>query len=99
MKRVAATPDIPAIAETVPGFDVRTWQGCWRRSARRRPSSRKLREHALKALAAPDVSERLTAQGYQTVGNTPQEFAQIINSEIARWKTVVKSAGIKPIEQ
>ena len=53
----------------------------------------------LEIQVAPDVSERLTAQGYQTVGNTPQEFAQLINTEIARWKTVVKSAGIKPIEQ
>ena len=99
LKRVAATPDIPAIAETVPGFDVRTWQGLLAPLGTPPAIIGKLREHALKALAAPDVSERLTAQGYQTVGNTPQEFAQIINSEIARWKTVVKSAGIKPIEQ
>jgi len=99
LKRVAATPDIPAIAETVPGFDVRTWQGLLAPPGTPPAIIGKLREHALKALAAPDVSERLTAQGYQTVGNTPQEFAQIINTEIARWKTVVKSAGIKPIEQ
>lgn len=99
LKRVPATPDIPAIAETVPGFDVRTWQGLLAPLGTPPAIIAKLREHAMKALAAPDVSERLTAQGYQTVGNTPQEFAQIINSEIARWKTVVKSAGIKPIEQ
>ena len=99
LKRVPATPEIPAIAETVPGFDVRTWQGLLAPLGTPPAIIAKLREHALKALSAPDVTERLTAQGYQTVGNTPQEFAQIINTEIARWKTVVKTARIKPIEQ
>jgi tripartite-type tricarboxylate transporter receptor subunit TctC len=99
LKRVPATPDIPAIAETVPGFDVRTWQGLLAPVGTPPAFIAKLREHALKALSAGDVTERLTAQGYQTVGNTPQEFAQIINTEITRWKTVVKTARIKPIEQ
>ncbi len=47
---------------------------------------------------ANEVTERLSAQGYQTVGNTPDEFSQIIKAEIARWISVVKTAGIKPIE-
>jgi tripartite-type tricarboxylate transporter receptor subunit TctC len=99
LKRVPATPEIPAIAETVPGFDVRTWQGLLAPLGTPPAIIAKLQEHALKALSAPDVTERLTAQGYQTVGNTPQEFTQTINTEIARWKTVVKTARIKPIEQ
>jgi tripartite-type tricarboxylate transporter receptor subunit TctC len=99
LKRVPATPEIPAIAETVPGFDVRTWQGLLAPWGTPPAIIAKLREHALKALSAPDVTERLTAQGYQTVGNTPQEFTQTITTEIARWKTVVKTARIKPIEQ
>ena len=99
LKRVPATPEIPAIAETVPGFDVRTWQGLLAPLGTPPAIIAKLREHALKALGAPDVTERLTAQGYQTVGNTPQEFTQTITTEIARWKTVVKTARIKPIEQ
>jgi tripartite-type tricarboxylate transporter receptor subunit TctC len=99
LKRVPATPEIPAIAETVPGFDVRTWQGLLAPLGTPPAIIAKLREHALKALSAPDVTERLTAQGYQTVGNTPLEFTQTINTEIARWKTVVKTARIKPIEQ
>ncbi len=99
LKRVPATPEIPAVAETVPGFDVRTWQGLLAPLGTPPAIIAKLQEHALKALSAPDVTERLTAQGYQTVGNTPQEFTQTINTEIARWKTVVKTARIKPIEQ
>ena len=98
LQRVAATPEIPAIAETVPGFDVRTWQGLLAPLGTAPAIIAKLREHAVQALGAREAAERLSAQGYQTVGNTPGEFAQIIKAEIARWKAVVKAAGIKPIE-
>jgi|KBSMisStandDraft_5_1062788.scaffolds.fasta_scaffold24251_4 tripartite-type tricarboxylate transporter receptor subunit TctC len=98
LNRVPATPEVPSVAETVPGFDVRTWQGLL--APLRTPPSiiAKLRDHAIKALNANEVTERLSAQGYQTVGNTPDEFSQIIKAEIARWISVVKTAGIKPIE-
>ncbi len=98
LQRVAAFSEIPAIAETIPGFDVRTWQALLAPPRTSPAIVNKLREHAVRALALPDVNERLLAQGYQTVGNTPQEFAKIITGEIARWKTVVKTAGIKPME-
>jgi tripartite-type tricarboxylate transporter receptor subunit TctC len=57
-----------------------------------------LRDHAVKAVGAREAAERLAVQGYQTVGNTPQAFAQIVSAEIVRWKSVVKTAGIKPID-
>ncbi len=98
LERAAVIADVPAIAETVPGFDVRTWQGLLAPRGTPQGIIAKLREHAVKALGARETAERLTAQGYQTVGNTPQEFAQIVKAEIARWKSVVKAAGIKPIE-
>jgi tripartite-type tricarboxylate transporter receptor subunit TctC len=98
LQRVAVVADVPAIAETVPGFDVRTWQGLLAPRGTPPAIIAKLREHAVKALGARETAERLTAQGYQTVGNTPHEFAQIVTAEIARWKSVVKAAGIKPIE-
>ena len=77
---------------------MRTWQGLLAPKGTPPAIIAKLREHAVKALEARDVNERLSVQGYQTVGNTPQEFTQIVKSEIARWKSVVKAAGIKPIE-
>ncbi len=98
LQRVPSMPDVPAIAETVPNFDVRTWQGLLASPGTSPAIIAKLREHAVKALEVRDVNEKLSAQGYQTVGNTPQEFARIIKSEIARWKSVVKSAGIKLID-
>ena len=98
LERVAATPEFATIAETVPGFDVRTWQGLLAPPGTPPAIIAKLREHVIMALNAREVAERLSVQGYQTVGNTPREFAQIISSEIARWRSVVKAAGIKPIE-
>ncbi len=98
LQRVAVTPDFPTVAETVPGFDVRTWQGLLAPRGTSPAIVAKLREHAVRALGVREVNERLSVQGYQTVGNTPQEFAKIITSEIARWKVVAKTAGIKPME-
>ncbi len=96
--RVPATPDIPAVAETVPGFDVGTWQGLL--APARTPSTivTTLRDHAIRALRASDVTERLTAQGYLSVGNSPEEFRNLIATETERWKSVAKSAGIKPLD-
>ena len=98
LQRVATSPDIPAIAETVPGFDVRTWQGLLAPRGTAPAIIAKLREQAVQALGAREVNERLTTQGYQIVGDTPQAFTQIITTEIARWKSVAKAVGIKPIE-
>ena len=97
-QRVPATPEIPTIAETVPGFEVGTWQGLLAPAGMPKPILAKLHEHAVQAVRYPEVAERLTAQGYQTVGNTPQAFAKIIDVETAGWKSVVKAAGIPQID-
>lgn len=96
-KRVAAYPEFPTIAETVPGFEVGTWQGILAPADTPQAIIVMLHDHAVKAMQLPDVTERLSAQGYQTVGNTPHEFRRLIVTETERWKSVVKKAGIKPI--
>jgi tripartite-type tricarboxylate transporter receptor subunit TctC len=96
-KRVAATPEIPAIAETVPNFDVRTWQGLLVPAGTPPAIITKLHDAAVQAIKAPDVVEALQAQGYEVVGNTPKEFERLIKGEIATWKDVVKAAGIQPM--
>ena len=98
LQRVAASPDIPTIAETVPGFDVRTWQGLLAPRGTAPAIIAKLREHAVQALGAREVTERLLTQGYQIVGDTPQAFTLTIKTEIARWKSVARAVGIKPME-
>ena len=95
--RVAATPDIPAVAETVPNFDVRTWQGLLAPAATPPAIIAKLHAAAVHAIRNADVGEALKVQGYESVGNTPSEFERLIKNEIATWRVVVKSAGIKPM--
>lgn len=97
-ERVPATPDIPTVAESgVPGFDLRTWQAMLAPGATPRPVIARVHGEVVRALQLPDVRERLTAQGHQPVGNTPEQFAAVIKSEIAKWAKVVKAAGIKPL--
>ena len=97
-QRAPALPEVPAIAETVAGFDVRTWQGLLAPRGTPPAVINKLLEHALAALKSREVDERLSVQGYQTWGASPQEFTQLIASEVARWIGVVKAAGIKPLD-
>ncbi|MGH8617833.1 MAG: tripartite tricarboxylate transporter substrate binding protein [Burkholderiales bacterium] len=96
-KRVAATPEFPAIAETVPNFDVRTWQGLLAPAGTPPAIIAKVHDAAVQAIRMPDVVETLKAQGYEPVGNTPKEFDRQIREEMATWKDVVKAAGIKPM--
>lgn len=80
-KRVAATPEFPAIAETVPNFDVRTWQGLLAPAGTPPAIIAKLHAAAVRAIKAADVVEALKAQGYESVGNTPREFERLIKDE------------------
>lgn len=96
-KRVAATPEFPALAETVPNFDVRTWQGLLAPAGTPAAVIARLHDTAVKGVTSADVAAALTAQGYEPVGNTPAEFEKLIRNEIAMWKAVVKAAGIPPM--
>lgn len=96
-KRVAATPEFPALAETVPNFDVRTWQGLLAPAGTPAAVIARLHDTAVKGVTSADVAAALTAQGYEPVGNSPAEFEKLIRNEIAMWKAVVKAAGIPPM--
>ena len=96
-KRVPVVPDIPAVAETLPGFDVETWFGMLAPAHTPPAIVAKLHQAIAEALKKDAIRDRLTAQGYQTVGNQPAEFGRQIARETEKWRGVVKTAGIKPI--
>ena len=56
----------------------------------------RLHEVLVSAIRAPDMQDKLAAQGLDPVGNTPQQFSAVIKSEIAKWAKVVKASGAKP---
>jgi tripartite-type tricarboxylate transporter receptor subunit TctC len=96
-KRSPAAPDVPTIAEAaLPGFEASNWYGMVA-PARTPPAIiRKVHDDIARALATPDVRERMLNQGMDPTTNAPEEFSAYIRSEIAKWAKVVKASGAKP---
>jgi tripartite-type tricarboxylate transporter receptor subunit TctC len=96
-KRMAAAPELPTIGETVPGYEVLSWYGIF--APARTPSAIISRLHGELAamVKRPEIIERLVSLGIEPEGNSPQEFAAQVKSEIAKWGKVVKLANV-PLE-
>lgn len=95
-KRLPAFPDVPAIAETLPGYESSAWFGLFGPARMPPELARRLSDAARQAIAAPEVRKRIEFEGATPVGNTPEEFARFVHEEIARWSKVVKYSGAKP---
>jgi tripartite-type tricarboxylate transporter receptor subunit TctC len=95
-KRLPAMPDVPAIAEVLPGFESSAWFGLFAPPRLASDLTRRMNEAARQAIASPDVRKRLESEGLQMAGNSPEEFAAFVQSEIKRWGEVVKYSGAKP---
>jgi tripartite-type tricarboxylate transporter receptor subunit TctC len=87
--------DVPALAETVPGYEAEAWYGVLAPSKTPPAIVAKLHEEIVRALRTTDLAERLKAQGLDPVGSTPQEFLSYMQRDIAKWTKVVKAAGVK----
>ena len=93
-KRTPLAPDLPTVAESgVPGYEASTWYGLVTPAKAPRAVVSKLYADVKQVLALPEVQERLTGVGVELIGNSPEEFAQFIKTEIARWSRVVKFSG------
>ena len=95
-KRSPGAPELPTLQEAgVPGYEVAGWYGVL--APARTPQSiiARLNREIVQILHMPDVKERLSADGSEPVGGTPEQFAAHIRSEIAKWRKVVKEAGIR----
>ncbi len=93
-KRSPAAPDLPTIAEAgVPGYDATSWFGVLAPAGTPREIVTKLNQEIVRILALPEIKERLSGQGAEPVGNSPEQFAAHIKTEIAKWSDVVKASG------
>ncbi|MFO1304742.1 MAG: tripartite tricarboxylate transporter substrate binding protein [Burkholderiales bacterium] len=92
-KRTPAAPDLPTIAETVPGFEVSAWDAVFAPAGTPKPVVDKLNAAVRKALDDPALKEALLTRGTVTVAGTPEELAKFVTSENARWGKVVKQTG------
>ena len=93
--RVPAMPDVPPIADTVPGYEARGWNGILAPAGTPRPVIDRLHRELVKVVQSPEFGQILTREGATAVGNTPAELDAIIRADIAKWAKIVKESGIK----
>jgi tripartite-type tricarboxylate transporter receptor subunit TctC len=95
-KRSPHLPDVPAIAETVPGYEVTSWVGVCAPSGVPKAIVAKLNADIVRVLGLTDTKQKLDDQGFEAAPNTSEQFTVFIAAEIAKWAGVVKAAGIQP---
>ena len=94
-QRFAGLPDVPALAETLPGFESRAWYGIVAPPRTPAPIAAKISAGVADALKNPDVLKRLQELSAEPMGLTPAETAAFIKAESERWGAVIRSAGVK----
>ena len=98
-QRSSALPDIPTVEQAggavFKGFEASSWFGLLAPAGTAPDTITRIQQETAKALGTPAIKERLQAQGAIPSGNTPQEFARLIDAEIRKWAPVVKNSGAK----
>jgi len=95
-KRSMVLPDLPTVSESgVPGYENSTWFGLLAPAGTPAAVLNKLNAELVKASQSPDIVDRLAPDGGEPVGSTPEQFGRHLALEIARWRKVVKDAGMK----
>ena len=93
-RRSSFAPDLPTIAESgLPGFDVFGWNGVLAPAGTPKPIIARLHRALTEAMREPEVRTRMAGFGFEPVGNTPEEFAEFLKADVARWAKVVKESG------
>jgi tripartite-type tricarboxylate transporter receptor subunit TctC len=96
LKRVSAAPDIPTVAESgMTGFDFQSWYGLWGPKGLPPEIAAKLQVEVAKALALPDVKQRLGTLGFEAIGSSADAFAKYIDEESAKYGQIIRDAKIK----
>jgi tripartite-type tricarboxylate transporter receptor subunit TctC len=94
-KRAAAMPDLPTIAESVPGYEMALWIGVFAPAGTPGEIAAKLNAEVVRIVRLPDIREKLDGMGVEPLGNSSEQVAEWIRREIARFGPVVKAANIK----
>jgi tripartite-type tricarboxylate transporter receptor subunit TctC len=96
LKRVDDLPQVPTVSESgYKGFEAVTWFGVLGPANLPKDLTARLNSEINKALQAPDLQKKLSDQGADVAGSTPEQFAKLVRDEIARWGKVVKESGAK----
>lgn len=95
-KRSALAPDLPALAEVLPGYDITAWIALFAPAGTAGEAINAVHQATAKALAKPDVVSRLAAVGMTPAPMAPDELGRYLRAEIDKWARLVKQAGIQP---
>ena len=94
-QRSKLLPDLPSVAEALPGYGASGWYGLVAPAATPKDVLARLNAEAVKALRSPDVADKLSRQGAEPAPGSPGDFAAFIRAEIDKWSKVVKAANMK----
>ena len=92
--RTRAAPDLPAVAETLPGFNNTTWYGVMAPARTPRDIVTRINADLNKVLSQPEFAQRVLIQGVEAATSTPEGLGELMRAEAERWRTVIKRAGI-----
>ena len=95
LTRSAAAPELPTIAETVPGYEANGWYGAFAPAATPKDLINRVNAEMNRIMKMPDVTQRLAGDGVEAVGTTPEQFGAYLKQEVAKWGKVVKASGAK----
>ncbi len=96
LRRSPAFPDLPAVAETLPGFEVVAWFALFAPAGTPPAIVARLNSETDRALKLADVREKIAQAGSDPIGGTPEDLAKFLAADIAKWARVTREAGIKP---
>ncbi len=94
-KRISALPDLPPVADAIPGYETITWQGFLVPAGTPKDVIDRLHAEFIKALKDPEFTSRMRGMGLEIYGTTPAEFSQYIRDENIKWTKVIKATGAR----
>jgi len=94
-KRISALPELPPVAEAIPGYEVLTWQGLVAPAGTPAEIINRLNSELVKALKNPEFESRMRGMGLELYGTSPEQFAQFIKDENVKWAKVIKATGAR----
>jgi tripartite-type tricarboxylate transporter receptor subunit TctC len=93
-QRIAVLPDVPPIADTLPGYEARGWNGILAPAGTSKAVIERLHREIVKVVRSPEFNQLLTSEGATAVGNSPAEFDAVIRADIRKWEKIIREAGI-----
>ncbi|MGH9576996.1 MAG: tripartite tricarboxylate transporter substrate-binding protein, partial [Terriglobales bacterium] len=94
-KRISALPELPPVADAIPGYETMTWQGFVAPAGTPREIIDRLHAEFVRALKDPEFAARMRGMGLEIYGTTPAQFSQFIRDENVKWTKVIQATGAR----